>query len=669
MRHLKMPFLHHNPALFTMALITALPPLHAARWEVTSPSENVSLSVELAKPSDSRAYPNRPRLYYQVEQGAPGSRSVVIAQSPLGLLLKEDDLLDGLRFESAETPRLVEETYSMIRGKRHRRYSAATAATLRFRNQQGTMLELDLRAYDDGVAFRYRVSGPNAELRTLQSEATGFALPPDAHLWMQPSDKVSTYSPAYETYYENGVSVGTPSPTGLGWSFPVLFGTADNKHWGLVTEANLGPNYFGARLTNPRTNGLFQIRLPDPSEGHGYGPLEPSSALPWEMPWRVVILGDSPGTIVESTLVEDLSAPATLADTNWIRPGRVAWSWWSDQVSPRDGGKQKRFIDFAAEMGWEYVLVDANWPIMDNGNIHEVIRYAKQKGVGVLLWYNTGGANNVVTEKPRGSLFYPEVRRFELQKLKEWGVKGIKVDFFQSDKPALIKLYHDILKDAAEFQIMVNFHGCTVPRGWTRTYPNLMSMEAVRGEECYLFDPLFPERAPVQNTITPFTRNAVGPMDYTPMALSNGKYPHETTYAHELALTVLFESGWVHFADDPDVYRKLPDAPKQFIKDLPVTWDDTRFVAGYPGREVVIARRNGKTWFLAGVNGRKQKTQLELNLKRILGAGQYKLTLITDDPDQAQHFASDTRAFRANDALPVSLLPYGGFVARFDPAP
>jgi alpha-glucosidase len=651
---------------FLFALLTAHPLLAAAPWEVTSPNGTVALSVSLAKPFDRQQYPGKPRLYFQVRHGAPGAQAVVVSDSPLGLLLKEEDLLDELRLDSEGEPTRVEEAYTMLRGKRRQCSNAASARTLRFRNRHGAALELDLRAYDDGVAFRYRVPGATNSLRTLMAEVTGFALPTDARLWMHPSDKVSTYSPAYETYYENGVAPGLSSSNGLGWALPVLFCTSDQKHWGLVTEANLSTNCFGARLTDA-TNGLFRIRLPDPDEGRGYGPLEPSSALPWEMPWRVVILGDSPGGIVESTLVDDLSGPSVVTNTNWIRPGRVAWSWWSDTVSPRDGAKQMRFVDFAAEMGWEYVLVDANWTIMDNGNIHDVIRHAKEKNVGVLLWYNTGGPNNVVTEKPRDSLFYPEVRRFELELLKQWGVKGIKVDFFQSDKPAIIKLYQDIARDAADYQIMVNFHGCTLPRGWTRTYPNLMSMEAVRGEECYLFDPLFPERAPVQNTITPFTRNVVGPMDYTPMALSNGKYPHRSTYAHELALTVLFESGWVHFADDPDTYRKLPDAPKQFIRELPVAWDDTRFVAGYPGREIVLARRQGQTWYLAGVNGASGQALLDLNLKRILGSGQYQLTLITDGTD-AQHFATETKALSGTDPLPVAMLPYGGFVAKLTPA-
>jgi alpha-glucosidase len=226
----------------------------------------------------------------------------------------------------------------------------------------------------------------------------------------------------------------------------------------------------------------------------------------------------------------------------------------------------------------------------------------------------------------------------------------------------VIGLYHGIMQDAAELQIMVNFHGCTLPRGWERTYPHLMSMEGVRGEECYIFDPKFPERAPVQNTITPFTRNAVGPMDYTPGGFSDNKFPHRTTAAHELALSVLFETGWLHFADKAESYLKLARAPKDFLKHVPVTWDDTRFVAGSPGEFVVLARRHGDTWYVAGVNGQNQPREEHLKPGAWLPPGRYELNRIGDGKD-AKSFATETRSFEAGQEFTVKMLPYGGFVA------
>jgi len=651
-------------ASFGLALLPSAP---AQTWSVTSPNGAVKISVQLADLGGQKDFPAGARLYYRVEHGTAANRATVLGDAPLGLQLRGRDFVNGLALVRAGEPQLLEERYTLTHGKRRECASRAQQITLAFRGAVGRPLELDVRAADNGAAFRYRLPSGDPTPLTLEAELTGFALPADAKLWAHPADKPTVYAPGYETYYENEIAVGTPAPTGLGWSYPLLFRTGDSQHWGLITEANLGANFCGTRLSSTASNGVYRVALPDPQEGHGAGSIYPTSTLPWEMPWRVILLGGSPGDIVESTLVTDLSAPSRVPDASWVKPGRVAWSWWSDNPSPQDGEKQKKFVDLAVAMGWEYVLVDANWDIMDKGNIHDVIRYAKEKGVGVLLWYNSGGPHNIVTEKPRDSLYFPEVRKFEFELLRKWGVKGVKVDFFQSDKQEVIGLYHDLMRDSAAAQIMVNFHGCTLPRGWTRTYPHLMSMEAVRGEECYIFDPQFPARAPVQNTITPFGRNVVGPMDYTPVGFSDNRYPHLTTSAHELALAALFESGWVHFADQPEAYLSLPDAPKKFLKEVPTVWDDTRFVAGYPGQFVVLARRHGATWYVVGVNAGKAAREETLSFGPWLNLPAGELTLIADGAD-ARSFATQTKRFAAGDQIPVKMLPYGGFAATLKPS-
>lgn len=636
-------------------------------WSVFSPMGHTQLTLKLADPAGQAGYPSGlERLYFRVDHGPEGGRATVIQDSPLGLLIEGHNLLDGLRFTRAGLPNLITEQYTMPHGKRRNCRNYANALSVSFLSRGGLELVVELRAYRDGVALRYRLSGEAPAPLRLEDELTGFALPDDAKLWLHPADHPSTYAPAYETYYENEIPVGTPSPTGRGWSFPVLFRTADAAHWGLITEADLGPDHFGARLTGEAPNGLYRIRFPEPEEGLGTGDVKPTFSLPWISPWRVVLLGDSPEELVDSTLVNDLSEPSRVEDTSWILPGRVAWSWWSDQPSPKDGGKQKQFIDFAVEMGWEYLLVDANWTTMDNGNIHDVIRYAKEKGVGVLLWYNSGGPHNRVTEKPRGTLADPATRRFEFELLKQWGVEGVKVDFFQSDKQNVIQLYHDILKDAAEFGIMVNFHGCTMPRGWSRTWPHLMSMEAMRGEECYIFDPAFPERAPVQNVIMPFTRNVVGPMDYTPTSLTDNNHPRLTTTAHELALPVIIESGWTHFADGPAPYRALPEDVKDYLRRVPAAWTDTRCLAGYPGRHVVIARRAGSEWYVAGLNGGTAPLEMELDLSRLRLREPRTAWLLADEE---QPRATTTREYRLSpdDKPSVHMAPRGGFVLRLSP--
>lgn len=660
----------HPSRVWLWHVLTALACAHPAtaeNWTLLSPNGLVKISIQTSAPGAETNPPaGKPNLTYRVEYGAEGSRKLLIAESPLGLQLQGQDLVNNLRFASAQPQKLIKENYELIHGKRRICENQGTHQTLTFSNTTGSTFEIDFRAYDNGVAFRYRIPGNGDVVQTLEADATGFALPMDAKLWLAPNDKVTSYGPAYETYYENEIAVGTPAPHGQGWEFPLLCRTADSQHWMLITEANLESNFCGTRLSSTAPNGVYRIGLPDPAEGNGHGSEKPSSSGPWEMPWRVIMMGESLGSIVESTLVTDVSAPQRVNNPSWVRPGRVAWSWWSDPPSPQDGAKQCKFIDLAAEMGWEYVLVDANWTVMDNGTIHDVLRYAKSKNVGVLLWYNSGGPNNVVTEKPRDSMTYEEVRRFEFELLRKWGVKGVKIDFFQSDKQDTIKQYHGIMRDAAEQQIMLNFHGCTLPRGWERTYPHVMSMEAIRGSECYIFDPQFPARAPIQNTITPFSRNVIGPMDYTPVAFTEHNNPHITTSGHELALAVLFESSWLHFADKPEAYLNLPSAPKEFLKHVPVAWDDTRFIAGYPGQYAILARRKGDTWYLAGVNGQNQPREERIQLGNWMGAGNHELSLIADGKD-ARSFSSDRKSLKAGQSFGVKMLPHGGFVATLKP--
>jgi hypothetical protein len=640
----------------------------ADQWSVTSPNGQVRITLQLADLGGRADYPDGvARLYYRVEHGPANARAVVLRDSPLGMLWSDQNFLDGLRFERRTGPARRTVDYRQPHGKRRHCRNEANAVTVFFRNRGGLELAVDLRAYSDGAALRYRVTGDPANSHRLVAEATGFALPPDARMWLAPADRPSKYAPAYETYYEVEVPVGAKSPTDCGWSFPVLFRTADKRHWGLITEANLGPNYCGARLTSEADGGVYRVRLPEPAEGNGTGGVAPTFETPFTSPWRVVLLGDTPGAIAESTLVDDLSEPGRLRDPSWIRPGRVAWSWWSDPPSPQNGEKQKRFIDLAAEFGWEYVLVDANWTLMDHGTIHDVLRYARKKGVGVLLWYNSGGPHNRVTEKPRGTMNQAEVRRFEFDLLKKWGVKGIKVDFFQSDKQNVIRLYHDLLRDAAAARLMINFHGCTLPRGWSRTWPHLMSMEAVRGEECYIFDPQYPRRAPVQATILPFTRNVVGPMDYTPVGLTKNTYPRLTTTAYELALPVVFESGWLHFADGPAAYLELSEPVKDYLRRVPAAWDDTRFLAGYPGQYVVVARRHGDTWYVAGINGGDRPRPLAFDLKP-LGLDAPRQAHLLADGETPQ--AVRARSWRAapDAAFRWEVGACGGFVLRLEPA-
>jgi hypothetical protein len=482
---------------------------------------------------------------------------------------------------------------------------------------------------------------------------------------MLPRMPAGKYAPAYEDLFVE-VPAGTAAPTPAGWNYPALFSVDEGREWLLVTEAALDGSYAATHLDARPAGGVYRVQLPEPAEGRGVGKAEPSSTLPWTLPWRVLVVGRTPATIFESTLVDDLSPPSVIADASWIRPGRVSWSWWSDDDSPKKEPALESFIDLSAEMGWEYSLVDANWNLMDPAALERVLAHGREKHVGMLLWYNSGGPHNDVTEQPRDRMHVRDVRRREFAKLRDWGVKGVKVDFWQSDKQDRIEQYVDLLRDAADFHLMVDFHGCTLPRGWSRTYPHLMSMEAVPGAEQYKFNKDYPAKAAWHNTVLAFTRNVVGPMDYTPVTFSESKFAHLTTYGHELALSVVFESGLQHYADSVAAYRKLPKEAVELLRAVPAAWDETKLLAGAPGSLVVVARKGAGGWYVAGISGQKTARTVRVDLSA-LGPGAHTLSLVTDGPGP-RSLASETRTVRPGELLTLDLLPQGGFVARIKQA-
>jgi alpha-glucosidase len=318
-------------------------------------------------------------------------------------------------------------------------------------------------------------------------------------------------------------------------------------------------------------------------------------------------------------------------------------------------------------MNWPYTLLDWEWDAMTNGgNVEDAAKYIVSKGVKPLIWYNSGGNHTWVSATPKDRMLTHENRIIEFAKLKKLGFAGVKIDFFESEKQDMIRYYLDILKDAADYQMMVYFHGCLVPRGWSRTYPQLMTYEAVRGAEWYNNGPEFTLTAPEHNAILPFTRNVVGPMDYTPVTFTNSQFPHSTSYGHELALSVLFESGLQHMADRPEGYRVLPDTVKAFLKTVPNVWDDTKLVNGYPGKNVTIARRKGTAWYVGGINAENRELSQKVPLLFLQNGITYKCTLI-EDGKHDKIFRTRSLEINNDDFLNVSLLRRGGFVAVFTP--
>lgn len=646
-------------------------PKGARTWLVTSPDGKSRLTLALAdlggtgKRADGGAAPGGSRLYYQVENGPDNARVVVVRWSPLGITREDERFVDDLTFASTSA-RSINEAYALLGGKSRQVRARGQERTVVFQTPKRSRLEVVLRAYDDGVAFRYGFPGRGPATFTVTGEETGFQIPAGAVASLTPHSDSTKYTPAYEELWQAEVPVGTSSPKGAGWSFPALFRA--NGKWILLTEGGLDAGYAGTRLAKEAPGGLYRVRLPDAGEGEGYGDVNPRSTLPWATPWRIIVAGDSAAAVVESHAVTHVAAPSKIRDTRWIRAGRSGWSWWAESDSPKSYPAMVPYVDAASEMGWEYFLVDANWDEMKGGSWKELAAYAAKKNVRLLLWYNSGGPNNSVTEKPRDLMSDRAKRRAEMKRIADGGVAGIKVDFFQSDKQVTIRQYLELLADAADFKLLVNFHGCTLPRGWERTWPNLMGHEAVRGAEQYKFSRDFAARAPSHNAILPFTRNAIGPADYTPVTFTDSRFPHRTTNAHELALSVVIINGLQHFADSAAAYRGLPEAPRAFLKAVPAAWDETRFLVGEPGKLAVLARRSGREWYVGGINGEAQPKTLALALGFLGTRGRYQVTLIGDGAND-RSFSNQTTSQTGADTLTVAVRGNGGFVLRAVPAP
>ena len=631
----------------------------AASEVLKSPDGTLSFTLEQQELSGVADYPSGMRLYYKIELDG----REVMPFSPLGLSVKGKNLYSGLVLSGKSDVVKVDETFSLIQGKRAKVRDYCNEQTFTFENPKNKQLQIKVRVYDEGVAFRYILPGETrAEKSRILKELTGFRIPLDARAWLMPYDEAGVYKPAYEAYYTDADEVGKPSSTGLGWSLPALFSINDGDSWVLIHEAALDENYFGFHLNNNCAQGVYRVQMPEPDEGDGEGKVLPESVLPWVMPWRVVMVADSLGPIVESEMIKSLNPPSKISDTSWIKPGRASWEWWSIQAMDRDYALNIKYIDMAVELGWEYCLVDVNWNEMEGDrNIESLIQYANTKGIGILLWYNSGGLHNqVFNMSPRNRMLTSESRLKEFKKISSLGVKGIKVDFFNTDKQFIMAQYFGILRDAAKHELLVNFHGCTVPRGWSRTWPNLMTMEAVTGAECYAFSPGFPKQAPYQNTTIPFTRNVIGPVDYTPVALTDQRYVHQTSYGHELALSVVYQSGLIHFADGPAMYGAQPDYVREFISDVPAQFDDMKFLDGYPGRYVSLARRTGSTWYVGTISSLDKSKKINLSLD-FLGEGKYELLEINDG-SKPKTFTKKTSHVSANDNVKFVLQPKGGCV-------
>ena len=629
-------------------------------WELKSPNKNIRVSIKLQSDSTlNNSSEQFGKIFYKVDYFDKDIQSV-IKYSQLGIESKEQSFSDSLKFLSSHKRTFVEK-YSLLHGKKSKIKSEGNELLLKFENTNGRKISVNFRIFNDGVSFRYEFPESDKNELTIINELSSFSLPKNSRCTIQPYPQVSKWTPAYEAPYLVDLSLSKMKSDDYEFSFPALYNIEDKNIWLLLTESNLDEDYCGSHLELNKTRTFFKIKFPREGEGNTVGEVYPKSKLPFNTPWRVMIIGKDLSKIVESTLVTDLSKPNKLKDVSWIKPGKASWSWWSDNESPQNPNALRKFIDLSSSMGWEYSLIDANWNKMNRDTIISIVEYSKEKNVDLIFWYNSGGEHNIIEEEPRDRMM-KENREKEFKWLSEIGVKGVKVDFFQSDKQNMIQHYIGILEVAAKYKIMVNFHGCTIPRGWSRTYPNMMTLESVLGAENYIFNKEYPDIAPILNTVLPFTRNVIGPMDYTPVTFSNNKFPHKTSMAHELALSIIFESGWQHYADRVEAYKSLSKDIKQLLREIPSTWDDVKYISGEPGEDVIIARRRNDDWYIAGINGEKKIKRNIISLS-FLNDGVYRVNIFNDD--NQNKILTTQNTFANTDSLQIGMEEFGGFVVQF----
>ncbi|MBN2069016.1 MAG: glycoside hydrolase family 97 catalytic domain-containing protein [Opitutales bacterium] len=630
------------PAFFSALL------LQAEEVTVTSPNQKIHVTLE-SQPKDTGTW------FLKVDYSNDGETCEILPQIDLGLSRSDQNFRNHLRLVKVGTPKSIHDNYTLVHGKKSECSNSATELVASFETPSDAKIDLTIRAYNDGVAFRYSFPESTGTF-VVKDEFTAYTIPENTDRWLE------KWNRANEGLYQK-ISNGEQQQS---WCYPALFKVQGQNCWYLIHEADLNNSYCGTKLANTAHKSQYKLTFPDTEDGNGMGESQPTISLPWKSPWRVVIIG-SLADIVESTLVTDVSAPSLIADTSWIKPGIASWNYWSNNHGTKDYQVVCKFADLAAEMNWPYTLLDWEWDTMQNGgNLKDAVKYIHSKGIKPLIWYNSGGKHTWVPATPKDRMLTHENRVEEFTRLSKMGFAGVKIDFFESEKQNMIQYYLDILEDAANFRMLVYFHGCLVPRGWSRTYPNLMTHEGVRGAEWYNNGPELTTTAPEHNTVLPFTRNVIGPMDYTPVTFTNSQYPHITSYGHELALSIVFESGIQHFADRPEGYQTLPEAAKSLLKEMPNAWDDTVFLSGYPGKEIILARRKGSDWYVGGINGGSQEQYETISFDFLPEGISYRLVLITDG-EHNKELKITYQVVDKTSSTTIKLLCRGGFAASLSP--
>lgn len=615
--------------LLSFSLLPAL--LSAQQIQSPDAALRVSLRLEDGKPLYAVDYNNKEMLEW----------------SPLGLETSIGSFSEELTAVGT-TIRAIDESYTMPHAKASQVSYIANELTSKFTNSNNDTLHIIFRVANNDISLAYCISSPQHGRCTIYREATGFDFPAHTTTFITPQapwgEGWMKTKPSYEEEYTKDEPIGTPSKYGIGYTFPALFHLGRDG-WILLSETGVSSLYAGTKLSEGTKEGLYTISFPEKEENNGIGDATVTTALPLLTSWKTITVGETLRPIVETNSAYDVVKPLYTASQRY-KPGKATWSWilWQDASCNYDD--QVTFIDLAADMGLEYILIDALWDKqIGYEKLEELIAYARAKKVDVILWYNSNGAWNDAPQGPKNRMDTAPARHQEMKWLQSQGVKGIKVDFFGGDKQTTMKLYEDILTDANEYGISVNFHGTTLPRGWERMYPNHMTSEAALVSENLVFNQQFADNEAYTSTILPFTRNAVSGMDFGPVFF-NKRFSdspekgnlRKTTDAFQVASSVIYQSAIQHLGIVPANLAGQPEHVLNFIRDVPTVWDETRFVRGYPGRYFIVARRHGDRWYIAGSNAEEKPRKMTISLPWIKGK---EVAIIYDKKDRKAGFKSE----------------------------
>lgn len=602
--------------LFALSLLAALP---SAALEKTFASPNGKLVVAVSDEGGRATY----RVTYDGRQ--------MLAPSALGLKTNVGDFTQSLTM-TVKSDAEVTNSYTMTRTKAASVEQQARRVTLSFANGERHEMEVELYIANNDVAYRYRLLRPkagNPKCAVVYGEQTSFNLPAQTTTFLSPQIQPMTgwerTKPSYEEVFGSDEPLAKKSQYGVGYTFPALFRVGTDG-WVLVSETGVSGEYVGARLSDYVPGQGYTIAYPQEGEMNGNGTPWAAIALPGETPWRTITVGTTLAPIVETTIPFDV-VEEQYAPSESYKPGRYTWSWliWQDNSVNYDD--QVKFIDTAAKMGYEYCLVDGLWDkSIGHERIEQLSAYAQGKGVHLLLWYNSNGFENDAPQGPRGIMHRAINRKKEMAWMKKIGVKGIKVDFFAGDKQQTMQLYEDILSDANDYGLQVIFHGCTLPRGWERMYPNYVASEAALASENVFFTSEHAQREAYDMAMHVFGRNAVGSFDWGGVLMNrmmspDNKSRHQrfTSDVFEMATAITNQTSVNCVEVTPGVVDSLPQYQLDFLRRLPTTWEETRFVDGYPTRYAVVARRSGGKWYVGGINAESTAKVLTLHVPMLAG--------------------------------------------------